>query len=336
MVRIETYAGEMKNEIAQLADSYEFKPYFYVSAAASEALETIFRNRVAKFLASAREQPDKIVFFLGRDEKSRIKGFAGAEVLEFDSKILGIRSGRVPFCVVGSSARESYPMSRQFADALMGAALGWLRNERVVFTTLRTAAPELPVIHAAEAHGFRLIDNGITALYHKDSFTNYQQEGYDIRLFEYRDLDTILDITRDAFIQDRFHLDPRIPYETAEELKQLWVRRCCTQPRDQEWVLIAERKGLVKGYFQYEYNREFSEATGIGLYDYGPAAVARDRSALGAYYALLSYAVADSIRRGGTYAMTRVPFGIQPILKLTLRLGPAFMTNDLTFHHWRG
>jgi hypothetical protein len=100
-------------------------------------------------------------------------------------------------------------------------------------------------------------------------------------------------------------------------------------------VLIAERNGVIKGFFQYQYEPEFSDATGIKLFSYGPAAVVRDRTALGAYYSLLSFAISDSIVRGGTYAMTRIPFGIQPILKLTLRLGPSFMTNDLTFHHWR-
>jgi hypothetical protein len=115
MVRIETYAGEMKNEIAQLADSYEFKPYFYVSAAASEALETIFRNRVAKFLASAREQPDKIVFFLGRDEKSRAsreRRFSSSTARSWGSDRGGCRSawsararGRVIPCRASSPMR---------------------------------------------------------------------------------------------------------------------------------------------------------------------------------------------------------------------------------------
>ncbi|MFH1676848.1 MAG: hypothetical protein ABIC40_07470, partial [bacterium] len=111
-------------------------------------------------------------------------------------------------------------------------------------------------------------------------------------------------------------------------------QNCSMSPKYQEWVLVADRNGVNKGFFQYELNKEFTDATGTGLFSYGPAAVMRDRTALGAYYSLLSFAINDSIMRGGTYAMTRIPFGIQPILKLTLRLGPSFMTNDLTFHHW--
>jgi hypothetical protein len=329
MISIEPYTGQLTDDIARLADTYEFKPFFFVNAAPEEGLQAIFRNRLTRFLA--RLDPAKSAFFLARDENGTLSGFCGAELLEFDTAVLKTPSGRIPFCVAG----PEYLTARPVADALIRAALEWLNGHGVVFTNTRTAALELPLIHAVEKAGFRLIDNGITALYHKDNFQKYEKGGYDIRLFADRDLPTVLEIMRGAYTQDRFHLDPRIPDEAAEELYQLWIHHCCTDPKDQEWVLIAERNGVIKGFFQYQYEKEFSEATGIGLFSYGPAAVVRDRTALGAYYSLLSFAVNDSIMRGGTYAMTRIPFGIQPILKLTLRLGPSFMTNDLTFHHWR-
>jgi len=349
MVGIEAYVGEITDEIAALADSYEFKPYFYVNAAPDDGLNRIFRDRIAKFLARCAQAPDRCAFFVARDDDGKIAGFCGVEVLDFDSAVLRIPSGRIPFCVVTPSCNpgsqrfgpdipchESYVPARPVADALVAAALDWLKEKGVVFTNIRTAALELPLIHALEQAGFHLIDNGITAFYHKDNAPKYEKSGYDIRLFADKDLPTVLEIMRGAYVQDRFHLDSRIPYERAEELYQLWIEHSATSPKDQEWVLIAERNGAVKGFFQYQYEREFSEATGIGLFSYGPAAVVRDRTALGAYYSLLSFAVNDSIMRGGTYAMTRIPFGIQPILKLTLRLGPSFMTNDLTFHRWRG
>jgi hypothetical protein len=331
MTTIELHSGPLTDEIGGLADSYEFKPYYFVSAASGEGLSTILGNRVKKFLARTSD-PKQAAFFVARSEGGGMSGFCAVEVLDFDSAVLKIPSGRIPYCVTGP---KDYDAARPIANALVNAAMNWLRERDIVFTNIRTAALELPLIHAAEKAGFYLVDNGITALYHKDNAPKYEKSGYDIRLFAQKDLETVLEIMRGAYTHDRFHLDPKIPHDAAEELYQLWIHHCCTAPKDQEWVLIAERNGVIKGFFQYQYEPEFSDATGIKLFSYGPAAVVRDRTALGAYYSLLSFAISDSIVRGGTYAMTRIPFGIQPILKLTLRLGPSFMTNDLTFHHWR-
>jgi len=336
MITVQPYTGEINDEIGALADSYEFRPYFYVNAAPLDGLQKIFRDRIGRFLNLSNNQPDKALFVIARDESGKIRGFAAAQVLDFDTAVLKVPSGRIPFCVVGPSYKPAdYFEAHPIAQALIAAALEWLEEHDIVFTNIRTAALELPLIHAIEGQGFYLVDNGITAFYHKDNFAQYEKSGYDIRLYADKDLPAVLEIMRGAYTQDRFHLDPKIPYEAAEELYQIWIESSCREPKENEWVLIAERKDTIKGFFQYEYNREFSEATGIGLFSYGPAAVVRDRTALGAYYSLLSFAVNDSIMRGGTYAMTRIPFGIQPILKLTLRLGPSFMTNDLTFHHWK-
>jgi hypothetical protein len=362
MTTIKAYSGPITDEITALANSYEFKPYFYVSAAPDEGLNKIFVGRLTRFLARCQAKPDQCAFLTALDESGKLVGFIGVAVLDFDSAVLGTPSGRIPFCVIAPSVNpgssrftpemplhEAYRLARPVADEILASALQWLREQEIVFTNVRTAALELPLIHALESAGFYLIDNGITAFYHKDNAPKYEKSGYDIRLFADKDLPTVQQIMRGAYTQDRFHLDPRIPNRAAEELYQLWIEHSATSPKDQEWVLIAERSGsgpvstevgtkaaVIKGFFQYQYEHEFSEATGIGLFSYGPAAVVRDRTALGAYYSLLSFAVNDSIMRGGTYAMTRIPFGIQPILKLTLRLGPSFMTNDLTFHHWRG
>lgn len=352
-MKVEIYCGEMTDEIGQIADQYEFKPYFYVSAASDDSLNYIFRNRISQFLKRCAGNPSGCAFFIAKDDSDRIVGFSGAEILDFDSAVLEIPSGRIPFCVIspsinpgsprfcqqavyasGQGFNEFYSVCYDIASSLIKETMQWMREKKVVFTNIRTAALELPLIHALETNGFNLIDNGITAFYHKDNAPKYEKSGYDIRLFADKDLPVILEIMKGAYSQDRFHLDHRIPYKAAEQLYQLWIEHSATCPKDQEWVLIAERNGVVKGFFQYQYEKEFSESTGIGLFSYGPAAVVRDRTALGAYYSLLSFAVNDSIMRGGTYAMTRIPFGIQPILKLTLRLGPSFMTNDLTFHHW--
>ncbi len=336
MTKIEIHTGEITDEIKAVAAEYEFKPFHFVTAAKVDGLNKILWNRISKFLSHPDSNSNQSAMFLARNDNGELKGFAGAQALDFDTAVLGIPSGKIPFCVVGPCSVENYRESRETADALIGSILDWFAEMEIVFTNIRTAALELPLIHALEARGFYLIDNGMTAVYHKDSVTRYEKGSYDIRLYAGDDLDDVLKIMSGAYTHDRFHQDPNIPHEKAEELYQLWIRRIATDPHDQEWLLIAERRGQIKGFLQYENNREFSDATGMGLFSYGPAAVVRDRTALGAYYTLLSFAVDDTVMRGSDYGMTRIPFGIQAILKMTLRFGPSFMTNDLTFHHWKG
>lgn len=331
MTKIEIHKGDLSDEILALADAYAYKPYFYVTAAPEEGLNGLFRTRLRKFTAKCDETGNG-AFVIAHDESGGIAGFAGCEKLDFDTGVLKVASGRINYCVVRA---ENYSDARPVADALVAGCMEWLDKNGIVFTNIRTSALELPLIHALEDFGYNLVDNGFTAIYHRDNVQEYEKAGYDIRLFSGKDLPVVFEILAGAYKFDRFHMDPKISDEAAEELYRVWVHHICMNPKEQEWVLIAERKGVIKGFFQYEYNRELSEAAGFGVFSYGPAAVVRDRTALGAYYSLLSFAISDSIMRGGTYAMTRIPFGIQPILKLTLRLGPSFMSNDLTFHHWK-
>ncbi|HDS29592.1 MAG TPA: hypothetical protein ENN67_00975, partial [Firmicutes bacterium] len=224
MTSIELYSGQLTDEIGRLADSYEFKPYFFVSAAPPDGLNTILRNRISRFLTKAADNKSA-AFFLANNDKGELEGFCAVEILDFDSAVLKIQSGRIPYCVTGS---KDYNAARPVADALIDAAMSWLRERDVVFTNIRTAALELPVIHAVEKAGFYLVDNGITALYHKDNAPKYEKSGYDIRLFAEKDLQTVLEIMRGAYTHDRFHLDPKIPHDAAEELYQLWIHHCCT------------------------------------------------------------------------------------------------------------
>ncbi|MFH1676198.1 MAG: GNAT family N-acetyltransferase, partial [bacterium] len=235
MLKIETHKNRLTDDIKSLAENYRFKPYFFVNAASEEGLRNIFLARIGKFLAKC-EDSAHAGFFTANDESGKPLGFIGVEVLDFDTAVLKIPSGRIVFCVVD----DDYAKGRPVADALINASMAWLSERGIVFTNARTAALELPLIHALESSGYYLVDNGITALYHKENAPAYEKASYDIRLFSGNDLNTVLEIMRGAYTHDRFHLDPKIPYDAAEELYQVWIHHCAMSPKDQEWVLVAE------------------------------------------------------------------------------------------------
>jgi L-amino acid N-acyltransferase YncA len=200
--------------------------------------------------------------------------------------------------------------------------------------SIRTSAHDFGLIHPLENAGFRLMDNGMVAIYHKSVYFEYLKKGLTLRDYQDGDLPAILQIIADAYEDDRFHNDPRISHEKAEALYAAWITKSCTDPGKDEHVMVAEFDGKVAGFFEYQPVHNLSEVTGIHVHSCGLAAVRRDRLGLGIYHSMLSNAIKTFVELGSPYGMTRIPFSIQPILKLTLRLGPSFLVNDLTFHLW--
>jgi len=309
----------------QLISSYKFKPYYFVQAVKNETLNILATRRIQRFISSPKNEAMGLT-----DENGKLVALAGVGPLEWDTQILGVVCGRIPFFMLSGTGEDQ---GRQ-ARALLTETLGYARKLDIEMLTIRTSAHDFGLIHPLEETGFRLMDNGMTALYHRSVKFDYLKKGLTLRNYQDGDLPGILGILAGAYQDDRFHNDPRITYEKAEGLYAAWITNSCTNPGLDEHVMVAEFEGKVAGFFQYQFVHDFAEATGIKVHSCGLAAVRRDTQGLGIYHSMLSKAINIFIEAGSIYGMTRIPFSIQPILKLSLRLGPSFLVNDLTFHLW--
>jgi hypothetical protein len=309
----------------QLISDYRFKPFYFVHSVKNEKLNTLATRRIQRFLSTPKNEAFGLT-----DKEGKLVALAGVEPLEWDSEILGVICGRIPFFMLSGDNEDQARQGR----ALLTELLGYARSLDIEMLSIRTSAHDFGLIHPLEDTGFRIMDNGMTAIYHKSVLFDYLKKGLILRHYQDGDLPDILELIAGAYEDDRFHNDPRIPYEKAEAIYSNWISKSCTNPGPDEHVLVGEYEGKVNGFFQYQLLHDFSEATGIHVHSCGLAAVKRGREGLGIYHSLLSRAIKIFIEEGSPYGMTRIPFSIQPILKLTLRLGPSFLVNDLTFHLW--
>lgn len=310
---------------AKLISENRFKPFYFVHSVKNEKLNILATQRLSRFLSS-----DKNAGLALRDDKGDFAALAGFHELDWDTAILGVGCGRIPFMMLSGTVEEQAIQAKEMLPKIIADA----KEKGIEMIMTRTAAFDFGLIHPLEDAGFRVMDNGMTALYHKSVEYDYLKKDLILRPYLEDDLLPILEILAGAYVDDRFHNDPRIPQEKAEALYAAWVTNSCKNPGPGEEIMVADLKGEIAGFFQYQPVHDFSEITGIKIHSCGIAAVRRDRHGLGIYHSLLSQAIKIFIKLGSVYGMTRIPFSIQPILKLTLRLGPSFIANDLTFHLW--
>ncbi len=309
----------------ELIDSYMFKPFYFVHAVKNEKLNTLATRDIQRFLSSPKSEAYGLT-----DKDGKLVALAGVGPLEWDTKVLGFVCGRIPFFIVSGTYEERATQARALLTEIQGDA----RRMDIEMLSIRTSAHDFGLIHPLEDVGFRVMDNGMLAIYHKSVYFEYKKKGLILRDYKEGDLPEILEIISGAYEDDRFHNDPRIPHDKAEALYEAWITKSCIEPNREEHVMVAEYEEKVAGFFEYQPVHDFSEVTGIHVHSCGLAAVRRDRLGLGIYHSMLSHAIKTFVELGSPYGMTRIPFSIQPILKLTLRLGPSFLVNDLTFHLW--
>jgi len=145
-----------------------------------------------------------------------------------------------------------------------------------------------------------------------------------LRLATPDDLDAILTIAGSAFRDDRFHLDPTLPTEKADQRYRGWVERgfASSEP---VYVYEDTRKGTILGFYHI---RELPSA----IVDLSLAAVhpACQGAGIGA---LMYQAVLEECRRRGYQtAVTRIAINNLPVANLFFRLGFTIREAVLTFH----
>ncbi|MHB9107705.1 MAG: GNAT family N-acetyltransferase [Armatimonadota bacterium] len=138
------------------------------------------------------------------------------------------------------------------------------------------------------------------------------------------DLPTMLDIAGSAFHDDRFHLDPSLSSEKADQRYRGWVERGFASG---EPVFVYEdtRRGTILGFYHI---RELpNSAVDLSLAAVHPSC---QGSGIGA---LMYQAVLEECRqRGYQTAVTRIAVNNLPVANLFFRLGFTIREAMLTLH----
>ena len=148
-----------------------------------------------------------------------------------------------------------------------------------------------------------------------------------LRLAKPADQPRVTAIAAGAFAADRYHLDPNLPSEKADQRFTAWIARSFTA-REPIFVLEDTRRKEVIGFVQC---REISPH----VMDVTLGSVDKDIQRTGAGVLMYQLLFIEFLARGYREAITRVSLHNIGGIKLTLRLGFTVQSAVTTLHWYR-
>jgi len=119
-------------------------------------------------------------------------------------------------------------------------------TERPGFRYARVPTHDLRTSHLLERQGFSIVDTGITLEVRNMAGGGGRGRA---RLAQATDQKAVEQIARHSFTYSRFHLDPWIPQDLADEIKAQWAGNYFRRQRG-DYMVVAEQVGVVAGFLQ--------------------------------------------------------------------------------------
>ncbi len=253
-------------------------------------------------------------------------------------------------CVAWPPGLTAQTMSEEEAGLRIRAVVERARDEKYQFLMARTDPKETGRIHALETNGFRIMDALVTwQLWPFDPTPPIVQLPADttITIASQDDVPSLMEIARRAFADrtvwlDRFHADPRIPPERANELYAQWVKNSVppvapeSAMADITW--IAKVRGAPAGFLTAdlipEKPDEKPEERGETIGRVPLNAVDQPYRQRGLYRALAATAVAWFQQQGCGRVWVRTSVASVGVHRTWGRLGANLVNPEYTFHWW--
>lgn len=168
------------------------------------------------------------------------------QTLDWDTRILGLRTGRITEVVARDATRAStYPeLASRF------------ESSKLEYVTVRRPIQEWDRLRAFEASGFRMVD-GILS-FTKD--VSPSSMAANVRLATANDEKAVVAIAVATFKRSRFHNDAAISLAAADKLHEEWARNSC-RGEAAKAVLVIEDAGRVGGFITCKFGAD--RTTGV-------------------------------------------------------------------------
>jgi GNAT superfamily N-acetyltransferase len=165
---------------------------------------------------------------------------------------------RLDYLVAVGDYKEQYAAKQ----ALLHVILQSCTAQGIQYLITRMDASDLSGLHVLEQAGFITLDGLLTFA---RALTDYPfgepHPGMHIRLATTADSEATADLARYAYVYDRFHSDPVIPPERANELHAVWGRNSCTGQAVDAVVLAEDGEDLL-GFVTCKLQRDTKEHLG--------------------------------------------------------------------------
>ena len=233
---MKNYAPESWDQIAPLIEAWAFKPLARHSSWKAPELFALAAGRVVKTLAS--ENASAWMMMSG-DEAC---GFAALSTLPWDSEQVGFPAARLDYLIANGDYGEQHDIKKSLLEQVLAEAL----TRGVWHLSARVDASDLSSLHVLEEAGFITVDGILTfALGLPGNKPAESTFDFKTRLATAADAEQAAALARIAYSQDRFHSDPFIYKDRADELHATWLHNSCTGKAADAVVLAEDDAGLL-------------------------------------------------------------------------------------------
>jgi dTDP-4-amino-4,6-dideoxy-D-galactose acyltransferase len=177
-------------------------------------------------------------------QENHVRAFGCFRKLPWDSQQLRMPAARIDYLLAAGSYNEQRATKEMLLEELLVEA----QNLGVWHMSVRVDASDLSTLHVLEEAGFITVDGILTfALNFKEHVAVRPAGDFKIRLATAADAAATAELARTAYVYDRFHADPFIDRELADDLHANWVRNSC-EGKAADAVLIAEDESGMLGF----------------------------------------------------------------------------------------
>jgi L-amino acid N-acyltransferase YncA len=304
--------------VEPLVQDYPFKAYRNYRVLPRKAQTAVMLAEIAETLA----HPDGVVSWLEHEGGVAV---AVARSLEWDSRFFAVPMGRIEYVLASDRAI----VARAVAQAVEA-----LRARGVRHISARVDVADVETLAVFEADGFRLMDSLVTYITRprKEPPKAVREVGT-IRPFRPEDGPALVDIATEAYrgFRGRFHLDPHVPNDRADDLYREWARQC-VGARMADMVLVSEgERGRLLGFLAFRRREPVSSAGGVPVFGGGLGACRAD--APGAYAGLIRAGTIWAHDRDGVAECQTQNYNF-PVIRIYEAVGAHYVRAEYTLHRW--
>lgn len=233
-IRVEVGAKPDEMQLARLVNAYRYGRYcenVHLSLSQSQAFE-LYR------IESSLSRDDSIAVSV-TTEREDVAGVLIGRCSDWDSNHFGYGVAVIDYVLLAGS---DYGQDLKVAELLVSHFVKWCLDRQIRFISVRLSSLQLAAIHALEQIGFRYIESYVANVYDL-SHLGSQADGLpQLRLALPAEQDVMLRYSPGAFATQRFHADPNIDPEKADDLYRKWILSAFSDPQREILVMEVDDK----------------------------------------------------------------------------------------------
>jgi len=238
MVNVQLFHDQTEDleQILELVNDWPYKPFRRYNLCNQILINQYYQSLVRTQI----NQPSTHVWTVS--SHGTFAGFATLSLLPWDTEQLGMSAARIDYLITKGDYQEQYCLKK----VLLNTIFKFCKDNNIQHISIRTDTEDLSSLHALESTGFVMVDGILTfALNLEETKINSEKSNINFRLATAEDSEKAANLARTAYIYDRFHADPSIPTDRANELHANWLRNSCSGKAADAVILAEENQNLL-------------------------------------------------------------------------------------------